>query len=97
MSWSAQGTVKDGVIGFDSKSGIEGNPVHEEQFEEAVSLAAQAIVDGVLGSVEDYDFTFNVSGHGNPRHEPTAGWANDALTINIYQTPRVEAVEEDKA
>ena len=47
----------------------------------AVLTAAQSLVDsGVLGTDR---VCGSFSGHANPDHVPTAGWANDCVTISL--------------
>lgn len=73
---------------------IESNDVDldaaaKEQFE-AVKAAVKTLVDsGTLGSGK---VNITISGHANPGHKPTSGWANDAVTISVgcadtYQAP----------
>lgn len=48
---------------------------------DAVKAAVRSLVDsGVLG---DDRVVGSVSGHANPGHKPTKGWANDCVTISL--------------
>lgn len=54
------------------------------QFDVAVAAAASIIGSGVVGD-ETRDFSISLSGHANPHYAPAHGWANDAVSISIYQ------------
>jgi hypothetical protein len=56
-----------------------------QQFDAACTAADIVINSGSIGDSAK-DFSISLSGHSNPNHEPTPGWANDCVTINIYQT-----------
>ena len=60
----------------------------------AAKAAVLGLVDsGVLGSGEVY---VSVSGHANPEHKPTPGWANDFVSLTITQaTPKPTPTEDD--
>jgi hypothetical protein len=59
-----------------------------EHVDEAAAAAKQAALDliasGVVGD-GDAPIRVSLSGHANPDHEPAEGWANDFVSINIYQ------------
>lgn len=56
-----------------------------EQAELANHLAQEAVESGVVGNTT-HSFSISVSGHANPDHEPDPSYANDMITINIYQS-----------
>lgn len=60
----------------------------EEDVCEQVAVARRAvevmIESGAIGPAT-MDFSVNISGHANLNHLPASGWANDCITINIYQ------------
>lgn len=62
-----------------------------EAFDEA-RLAASAIAhSGIVGDPDKVRFNVWLSGHANPNHEVTPGWANDFIAINVSQlTPTPE-------
>jgi hypothetical protein len=51
-----------------------------------VSIArkvAREVMDS--GAVGGPDFTVSLSGHANPNHGKTEGWANDTITVTVSQ------------
>ena len=56
-----------------------------DQIETALA-AVQSVIDS--GAVGDGPYSVTVAGHANPDHEPTAGWANDGVSLSIYQQTR---------
>lgn len=61
-----------------------------EQFN-IVKLAAEAIIaSGVVGDPKKFRFGVSASGHGNVGHEPDPEWADDFISLRIYQK-RVQA------
>ena len=87
MSWSVSvGLVPNENFGIGAlkEEALRQNPECGDQFD-AAAAAAQSIIDsGVIGG-EGKQFYVAMSGHANPGHEPRAGWANDAVTIQISQ------------
>lgn len=67
-----------------------------EQIELAKMLALAIVQDGCVGD-EDQHFYVSLSGHANPEHQPTEGWANDCVSVSVSQaTVATEpAVAED--
>ena len=59
-------------------------PDCEEQKNVARHAATEIIESGAIGG-EGKDFVVNISGHANPGHEASPGWANDCITVNVYQ------------
>jgi hypothetical protein len=57
----------------------------KDAIEKALDIAIELVQSGVIGGDEDTFFSVNVSGHANPDHKPTVGYANDAVTISINQ------------
>jgi hypothetical protein len=87
MSWSASFTVTPGVTPEEEDfvlSNVNEVPEHLEQFREAVASTFGILLSGVLGS-QKKSFRVNLTGHGNPDHEPAKGWASEFLTISITQ------------
>lgn len=84
MSWGATYTV----VGNEGQYKIEPSGVNsdeaKEQFDKAILLVRNIIDSEVLGD-RDLSYRVNLSGHANPKHEKTPGWANDCLTISISQ------------
>lgn len=56
-----------------------------DQFDQARGLALVLIDSGVVGEGEDLRFVVSMSGHGNPEHKPTPGWANDFVSVSVTQ------------
>jgi hypothetical protein len=55
----------------------------EEQLDAARVVALTLMESGTVG--KDKTFRVALSGHANPDHEPASGWANDCITVNVYQ------------
>lgn len=51
-----------------------------DQVSACISAAALIISSGAIGSGK---VSVSMSGHANPDHEPTAGWANDVIALTI--------------
>lgn len=85
MSWSATFEVRQpNGLEKTSMSNVEEVPEHLEQYTVAVLAATDLLVSNVVGG-PDKEYRITISGHGNPDHEPTAGWANDCVTISVAQ------------
>lgn len=85
MSWSAfvdttTNDIADAEI-VPSPADLDGPP--REQFEAARAAAVQLVEAGAVGV--DKPIRVTLSGHANPGHEPTEGWANDVVTVGIAQ------------
>ena len=64
------------------------SPVTPEQEDQiaAARKAAEAILDsGAVGS-KTHTFSVTLGGHANPGHEPVSGWANDTVSVSVYQS-----------
>ncbi len=83
MSWSASARVVNNDFVDLQTNGVD-KPEHQDQYESALGAVILLLSTGVVGS-EGKTFKVSVSGHGNPNHEPASGWANDFVSINIYQ------------
>lgn len=86
MSWSVSALLPNDNFDVDAlkKEALRQNPACARQFD-AVAAAVKSIIDsGVVGG-EGKQFHVSMNGHANPNHEPLAGWANDAVTIQISQ------------
>lgn len=85
MSWSATYNIDNNeVVVAPLLANITEVTQHKEQFDEASKVVEAIIASGAVGSPEG-QYRVSLSGHGNPDHEPTSGWANDFVSINIYQ------------
>ena len=91
MSWSVRWTQENGEIGDQSFSELEGmlshivgNKPHLEQYDAATAAASVLIASGAVGNPKG-KFLVVLSGHGNEGHAPDAGWANDAITVQVSQ------------
>lgn len=96
MSWSASFTYRqphNGEAGSSREFTLSNTqvPENKDQYEHALDVAMRILSSGVVGST-DKTFKVNLSGHGNPNHEPKTGWANDQMTISVTQvgSPPVE-------
>jgi hypothetical protein len=56
-----------------------------EQIEAAKTAVIALMATKTIGDGGGIDFLVSIGGHANPNHLPTPGWANDAITISIYQ------------
>lgn len=82
MSWSVEYTSqKNAEIQFYG----DDTPEVNEAMKAAVDAVGTIVESGVLGDPAKKHFSVRISGHTNPGHEPVPGWANDSLTINVYQ------------
>jgi hypothetical protein len=59
-------------------------PHVREQIDAAREAARALIASGAIGK-KGIEFSVNLSGHANPEHKPAPNYANDTVTINIYQ------------
>lgn len=55
-----------------------------EAFEAGIRAIERIIESGAVGSPAG-QYRVSLSGHANPSHVPTPGWANDFLNITITQ------------
>jgi hypothetical protein len=84
MSWTAQLLAVNGEVTVRyADPSLENNDEARAQFVAASELAGKLIDTGVVG--ENKNYVINVSGHANPDHEPAEGFANDTVTIQVYQ------------
>jgi len=60
------------------------NPDGADQADKAVAVAKTLVASGVVGG-KKAKVGANLAGHGNPEHAPKDGWANDTVSINVYQ------------
>lgn len=81
MSWGATGSYKDGVLEFALESNVQTDE-HAQQFTVAKEAVRDLVDSGAFGEGE---FSVSLSGHGNPNHEKTPGWANDFISITVTQ------------
>lgn len=52
---------------------------------EVCENAVDAIITSMCVGRTDKKISVSLSGHANPNHEPTPGWANDMVSISIVQ------------
>lgn len=87
MSWNASYNSKAefaaNTPNHESPTGTANDPTNDQAA--AARAAAQAIIDSGAVGDESRDFVISISGHVNPEHAPTPGYANDCVTINISQ------------
>lgn len=88
MSWSGSGTASEHGIAVTS---LTTSPPYDtadahvkEQMDIAADAATKIIASGAVGGAGK-EYSVTVSGHANPDHEPLAGWANDELTVRVWQ------------
>lgn len=86
MSWSLGGKVDSAeaveqleLVDYGDKSAEV-----REQVQLAKGIAKQIVESGLVGP-PGHTFNVSLSGHANPGHGPKAGYANDAITISVYQ------------
>ena len=61
---------------------------HEAQLAAAKQAALLLIASGALGDGADGRmFLVDLHGHANNGHQPTPGWANDAVSIQLRSEP----------
>jgi hypothetical protein len=62
----------------------------------ALAQAVPLIVAAIGRDHDDVDV--HITGHANPRHAPTEGWADEHVTVTIaYARPPTEATEATEA
>lgn len=83
MSWSLQFSSLEALDRDEPTSGTIPEDARD-QYEAARAAAIDLITSGAIGRV-GAKFTTLLSGHANPEHEPREGWANDCITVSIYQ------------
>lgn len=73
---AAQATYEAALAGND----VEQTAASKESATAAVAAAKAVIASGVVGAGH---VSASISGHANPGHKPTKGWANDCINISI--------------
>lgn len=97
MSWSVHGityeengqaNLLDLVYETAKERGtkLEGEGVNDQVIT-AVDAALWTIRSGAVGEGK---FTISISGHANPGHRPTVGYANDMVVITVVQVGQPE-------
>lgn len=88
MSWSESfpNVTEDELLGFayPNNVGTTASAESTEQFRSAVDVASDLIWSGVVGPRKG-SYNVYLSGHANPKHEKTEGWANDCVTVTVAQ------------
>lgn len=88
MSWSesfSQVTCDDLSDVQPQNAATASTPASLEQFTAARDGACALILSGAVGDQATHKFFVNLSGHANQGHAPAEGFANDAVTISVYQ------------
>lgn len=92
MSWSgtvtAQFSEAETAIGSVAVSPDSTAPEQIEQVAAAKDAAVALLKSQVVVNDAGQDVTISISGHSNPGHKPAAGYANDAITVSLYQVTR---------
>lgn len=70
----APGSAKDEDLSAEAK----------EQVDLALKTANAVIAHAAIGGREK-DYAVSLSGHANPGHAPTSGYANDCITVTVSQ------------
>ena len=93
MSWGVTGIrLNNGELDeLDEKRLLEfaEEDKYTDEVREQVASALEAVLVllsyNALGDPKENDYVVSISGHANPGHKPTPGWANDAVTITVAQ------------
>lgn len=88
MSWSVSGTIadaSDAALAPLRKQALTQQPDAGTQFAAAVAALRAILASATIGHVEDHEFTVTLAGHVNPHHKPREGWANDGVSVSVYQ------------
>jgi hypothetical protein len=99
MSWGIQisegtlGEVRDALVAQEFNYDPNGYAYDEMKAQfTAVRAAALVLIDsGVIGASESH-YAITMSGHGNPGHSKSSGWASEMVHITIseiYPKPKV--------
>lgn len=95
MSWSgsvlAQFDEAEDAINAVAVSPDSDAPDQVAQVAAAKVAAVSLIKSGAVVVGSDQDVSIYISGHANPGHLPTAGYANDSLQVSITQVTRSTA------
>lgn len=82
MSWSVEytteGNTEISLLGDESPEALAAMKV-------AVDVVGEILDSEVLGNKTTKRFRVNITGHSNPDNEPSPGWSNDYVNINVYQ------------
>lgn len=84
MSWNVSYNSKSNFRGdFRDPSSTHEDLIPKDQISIARQVVNEIIISQAVGIGKDY--TINISGHGNPEHEPVEGMSNDWLSVTINQ------------
>jgi hypothetical protein len=89
MSWtlSVTKTTRATLQGDLEKATVSGNDEAPDERNEQVESAKRAALyiarSGALG--DGVAFNVNLGGHANPEHKPRDGWANDYVSVSVWQ------------
>lgn len=87
MSWTARYTYtnKDDIPTLTTEYySPDASDEAASQRQYALNVALEMIVSGVLGD-KTKTYKITTTGHANENNEPKSGWANDHVSIQIYQ------------
>lgn len=59
------------------------SPETQEQLAAAKQAALSIYQSGALGFAGNFEA--GLTGHANPNHEPTTGWAMDGVYVNVHR------------
>jgi hypothetical protein len=68
----------------------------EEQLDAAKRGALAMLRTGSVGAMDTGVFAGTLSGHANPEHQPTEGWANDCVSVYLYQVTDPASLKQAK-
>ncbi len=93
MSWSIQYASKndlnDDKRGANSAKDADLSEAAKEQVKMAIESAVAIIASGVVGN-EKKDYIVAISGHANDGHEPRPSYANDCITVSVWQASTID-------
>lgn len=97
MSWSVTYGSKAEFYADNPNHASRSDPTPEiqiainEQVAQGRHIAKEIIESGVVGDHKEHDFTVNLYGHANAKHQPAQGWANDTVTVTVSQKMKAAA------
>lgn len=99
MSWAGiTATASVDEVGAKLDEAISAYNATDPGVIEQITAAASAVKTIVAsGAVGNGSVTVSISGHANPDHKPTAGWANDTISVSVYCADTLAAEPETPA
>lgn len=94
MSWSGYGTFRydnaeQGIADI-AVSPDSDNPDQIEQVKAAKEAILALVKSSAVVNDVSQDVAVSLTGHANPGHKPTTGYANDMITVTLSQVTRSE-------